>query len=156
MSKNWKPYNVKAICNSIEKCLKECSMDHFTKQAYDFVYLLSGFIAHYNHQGFCDQYNDNMTQFVEDLKNSHSVMNPEHYMQSCFVNDYGWDYCVSERDICVRIGELVKQYDESVEATQARKDYNEEVRNAMTIAKKYNLTISPEKAVANGQCINNA
>lgn len=58
-----KEREIKEIVNSVNKVLDTGNIDHLTKKAYNFLYLCSGFIAHYNHEGFKGHY-----QNVSDLR----------------------------------------------------------------------------------------
>ena len=46
----------KLIVNNVVKCINNNNMDILTKQSYDYLYLCSGFIAHYNRYGFIEYY----------------------------------------------------------------------------------------------------
>jgi hypothetical protein len=51
------------IINSLTRVFKTGNIDKLTKAAYNFLYLSSGFIAHYNIHGFRDEYRS-----VNDLR----------------------------------------------------------------------------------------
>lgn len=51
------------IVNSFKRVFEQNDIDQLTKQAYNFIYLASGFIAHYNLYGFRETYRN-----VSDLK----------------------------------------------------------------------------------------
>ena len=86
MSETKKNAIVKSIVNTIVKG----NIELLTKQAYDFINLASGFIAHYNHSGFKYHYEDT-EKFKADIlafKNqnqwanfSAGEQNYEYYMQ---------------------------------------------------------------------------
>ena len=61
--------NEKGIVKSIENVLKTGDIEKLTKDAYDFVLNLSGFIAHYSYAGFKDYY-QNVADFRNDLEES--------------------------------------------------------------------------------------
>ena len=54
---------IKAIAADVNKVLKTGNIDELSKRAYNFLYLCSGFIAHYDINGFKAHYED-----VNDLK----------------------------------------------------------------------------------------
>jgi hypothetical protein len=59
---------VNGILNSIKRILKSGDISKLTKSAYNFLYLSSGFIAHYNRYGFMDYYSgDDCHKFVHDI-----------------------------------------------------------------------------------------
>lgn len=65
-----KEREIKAIVNSVNKVLATRDISHLTKQAYNFLYLCSGFIAHFNHQGFMCAY-ENVNELQEDLERNY-------------------------------------------------------------------------------------
>ena len=46
----------KLIVNNVVKCINNNNMDLLTKSGYNYLYLCSGFIAHYNRYGFIEYY----------------------------------------------------------------------------------------------------
>ena len=121
---NLKPYNVNAVLRSIENVLKHNDSSKLTKETYNFVSLMSGFIAHYDINGFMQHYVD-MRDFVEQLELSIPVEidvcrrdvndEPEY-------NGYGLPYCQSKLEIVLGIAELVKKYKNSILKAEAEKD----------------------------------
>ncbi|MGI9142569.1 MAG: hypothetical protein ACR2IJ_05215, partial [Fluviibacter sp.] len=77
MTKKW-TINKKGIINSVEKVITKKDIKHLTKDAYSFVSCMSGFIAHYNHYGFMEHY-ENVADFVNDLKWSSDTLRPDYY-----------------------------------------------------------------------------
>jgi hypothetical protein len=72
--------NEKGILNSIRKVLATGDSDKLTKDAYDFLYLTSGFIAHYNVNGFKHYYRD--TELLRnDLKRSSDLQDYDRYVR---------------------------------------------------------------------------
>lgn len=59
---------IKLIENSIRRVVEKNSIDYLTKQAYRFLYLSSGFIAHYNLFGFMDYYS-HVPDSIRDILN---------------------------------------------------------------------------------------
>ena len=49
---------IQLIVNNINKVISTNNIEILSKQAYNFLYLSSGFIAHYNINGFKDHYAD--------------------------------------------------------------------------------------------------
>ena len=126
MKKELKPYNVKAILKSVKAVLKNNDSSKLTKEAYNFVNLMFGFIAHYNINGFRNHYVD-LRDFVNELELSIPV---EIDICQRDVNDkpnyngYGLPYCQSKLAIVLGIAELVKKYKNSIIKAEAEKDIN--------------------------------
>ena len=75
--------NKSGIKQSIARIIKTKDIGALTKDAYDFVINMSGFIAHYNHNGFMSEYN-NVADFVRDLQNSSDTQRPDYYTKDGF------------------------------------------------------------------------
>lgn len=62
-------------------------LEHFTKSLYNFLYLQSGFIAHYDKYGFYDYYfsNGDKSLFLEDMKRSLE------FFKSCWMYRQGYN-----------------------------------------------------------------
>lgn len=76
--------NVLAACGNIEK---------LNKRGYNFLYLCSGFIAHYDLEGFKDYYRDH--SLVEDLEANYSQNQWRNFKEG----EKHADYYHSKRDI---------------------------------------------------------
>lgn len=79
---------------SVAKVMKTGDIEHLTKQAYNFLMLSSGFIAHYNLHGFMDYYSDVETLRRDILTNQ---MNNQWFNFCPGEKDY--DYMMQKRDI---------------------------------------------------------
>jgi hypothetical protein len=55
------------------------------KNTYNFLYLTSGFIAHYNQGGFMDYYS-NTEDLRENLRASLDIKRPDYYLESFFTD----------------------------------------------------------------------
>ena len=96
------------IIKSIEEVIKTKNIDNLTKDTYDFVNALSGFIAHYNINGFKTHY-ENTADFVKDLQNSADLSNYNRYItDSFFSKNEQKQYYADKREILKNIKELVK------------------------------------------------
>jgi len=60
------------IANNIRKVVSTANIELLTKQSYNFLYLSSGFIAHYNLYGFRANY-ENTTEFANAILNKQSM-----------------------------------------------------------------------------------
>ena len=70
--------NEKSILKSVKKILRTGDIEYLTKDSYDLVMSLSGFIAHYNIEGFKEYYRD-VRRLWHDLPRSHDIINPNRY-----------------------------------------------------------------------------
>jgi hypothetical protein len=106
--KKWATIKTNSIINNLKKIIKTNDIDHLTKSSYNFFYLLSGFIAHYDLQGFKGYYN-NVTNFLNDLKNSSDIKNPNYYIDDKFFqkDDYSKDYYTSKSETLQAIKNLI-------------------------------------------------
>jgi hypothetical protein len=57
------------IVNSVKRCFETNSIDYLTKTAYNYLYLCSGFIAHYNWHGFMGHYENVMDLAMNIIRN---------------------------------------------------------------------------------------
>lgn len=76
--------NVLSACNDINK---------LNKRGYNFLYLASGFIAHYNLQGFIDYYQDN--NLINDILNNKKFNQWNNFNSS----DKNYDYYMSKKQV---------------------------------------------------------
>ncbi len=105
----WPAVNVKSVLASVERVFKTRDSSRLTKVAYNRLYLLGGFIAHYDLGGFQHAYS-NTSQLARDILSAYEVNNPDHYMQECFVRDYGQAYCQSEHDLARNLKTCAAHY----------------------------------------------
>ena len=75
MTKKWKVRNTKAIINNLQLVFKTGDIEKLNGSTYDFLYLLSGFIAHYDLYGFRAYYQD-LRELIKDLQDSHDIAYP--------------------------------------------------------------------------------
>ena len=87
------------IANNIIKACKDITK--LNKQAYKFLYLCSGFIAHYNHQGFIATYEDGSLK--DDILRN--VYQNQWYNFREGERDY--EYMMSKKDIYNRVVEKI-------------------------------------------------
>lgn len=60
------PRQIALIVNSFRKVFETNDIEYLSKSAYNYVYLCSGFIAHYNHAGFKAAY-ENVNDLIDAL-----------------------------------------------------------------------------------------
>lgn len=71
------------ITKNILLVLKTGDINRLSKKSYNFLYLMSGFIAHYNHNGFMGYYQDT-EDLRRDILQSSDLSNPDYYLESFF------------------------------------------------------------------------
>jgi hypothetical protein len=64
------PRQITLIVNSLRRVFETNDINELTKAAYNYLYLASGFIAHYNLAGFRDYYS-NVAKLKSDILNFH-------------------------------------------------------------------------------------
>ncbi len=84
-TKVWPVVNVDQVYNNIVNILETGDIKKMRKNTYNFLYLTSGFIAHYNQGGFMDYYQD-VEQLRDDLLASSDIKNPGYYLESFFTD----------------------------------------------------------------------
>lgn len=105
----WK-INTKGIIRSVESVLKTGDIDKLTQDAYGFVMNMSGFIAHYDINGFKSEYN-NTADLLRELQKSVDVSDAERYINdSWFSNNEQSEYYASKTEILVAIRGMCKKY----------------------------------------------
>lgn len=94
------------IANNIAKVIKKQDMDLLSSAAYKYISIQSGFIAHYNLQGFRDYYQNDVMQFAHDILDNKNISSRTNYRQDH--KDY--EYYKSKADtyllICQQIESL--------------------------------------------------
>jgi len=126
----------KAILHSVEQVFIHCDITKLTKAAYDCLYLMSGFIAHYNLGGFQDEYQD-LRHLISDILSSSDVADSGRYIRDPFFRDsYGMEYCQSKTDTYEALGKLAEQYKNKIEMHFTFKQSSEEIELAEVLAEK--------------------
>jgi hypothetical protein len=107
---------VKRIVNSFSKVFKTGEIVNLNKQAYDFINLSSGFIAHYNLFGFRGYYSN-----VELFKREILDHRPYNQWRNFGPADRDYDYYMQKREIYNQICDLIleRQYQAKVELSWA-------------------------------------
>lgn len=91
------------ILFSIRKVFKTGDIDYLTKGAYNFLYLSSGFIAHYNIYGFREEYRD-----VDYFRRRILDNQPVNQWNNFHPGDRDYDYMIQKKRIYNAICEIVK------------------------------------------------
>jgi hypothetical protein len=110
-----KPINVKSTLANIELVLKTCDISKLNATGYNFLYLMSGFIAHYDINGFKAYYED-VEQLLNDIADSYDFKNAERYIADGFFSK-GKDqaYYQSKNDVLIGLRELKNKYSVNVQ-----------------------------------------
>ena len=123
--KKW-TINKNGIKKSLEQVITKRDITKLTQDAYRFTMNLSGFIAHYNQQGFMCEY-ENTADLVRDLQNSSDIARPDYYTQDRFFSGGEQaEYYADKSEILHFIKDLV----ENIEV----KDRAEQVSFTRTVA----------------------
>lgn len=103
-----------SILRSIERVFRTQEIDNLTTDAYKFVMNLSGFIAHYDVNGFRSYYH-NVADLLSDLDCSLDVMQAERYIKdSFFAESVQSEYYASKYECLVAIKELIPLYRDKI------------------------------------------
>jgi hypothetical protein len=86
------PRQAQLIVASVRKVMQTGEIEHLTKQAYDFLNLSSGFIAHYNLFGFRDYYSD-----VENLRRDILIHQMRNQWRNFTAHDKDYDYMMQKK-----------------------------------------------------------
>jgi len=109
MTKKWS-INERGIIRSVEAVLKSGNINKLTKDAYNFVMNISGFIAHYNHQGFMAEY-QNVADLWKNLERSCDISDAERYIKDdYFGKGEQKEYYRSKSNILLAIREMLPKY----------------------------------------------
>jgi len=96
------PRQKSMILSSFKKVFATGDIENLTNTAYRYIYLASGFIAHYNLYGFRDAYRD------VDLLKQNILLNARANQWSNFTPaDKNYDYYMSKADVYKSLASLV-------------------------------------------------
>lgn len=118
--------NKQSIIKSIEKVITTKDIDNLTKDAYDFVMNMSGFIAHYDINGFKSNY-ENTADLVRDLQDSADLADHNRYTTDSYFSE----------------GEQKLYYADKAEVLKAIKDIVENIKvNNQVVVKQYSESVA--------------
>lgn len=92
------------IVNSFKRVFKSKNIENLTKQAYNFIYLSYGFIAHYNLYGFREYYED--TDFLKQTILANKSMNQWNNFRP---GERDYEYYMQKKLIYNKICEIVEK-----------------------------------------------
>lgn len=103
MIKPLTPRQQTLIVNSVVRAINTGNIEHLSKSAYNFLYLCSGFIAHYSLYGFRDYY-----QNTGKLHNDILLNRTANMWYNFKPGDRDYDYYMSKRDTYLKILEQIR------------------------------------------------
>ena len=118
-----KPYDVKNILSNLEKVFSKKDIKLLSKKSYEFLYMMSGFIGHYDIHGFKNAYSD-LRELLNDIEGAlpiekdvaiRDIDDPKH-------NGYGLPYCQSKLDIVEGLKIIVEKYKNEVSVEGSKID----------------------------------
>lgn len=92
------------IVNNIKKVITNQDISLLSKQAYNFLYLCNGFIAHYNLQGFQDHYIDT-SNLKSKILNCQEINQFDNFNK----NDSDYEYYMSKKETYNKIVNAIHQ-----------------------------------------------
>jgi hypothetical protein len=95
-------HNKEKIVKSFKKVFNTNDISHLSKDAYNFIYLASGFIAHYDHAGFKDYYSD-----VKKFKNDIIANQKNNQWKNFRPGERDYEYYMNKKDIYNAIVDLL-------------------------------------------------
>lgn len=99
--------NKKGIEKSIKNIISKNDISYLTKDCYEFLHLLSGFIAHYDINGFADYY-QNVAMLINDLQKSSDLSNYTRYItDNYFKNNEQSQYYADKSELLQTIKDIV-------------------------------------------------
>lgn len=97
------PRQKSLILSSFKRVFATGEIENLTNTAYKYIYLASGFIAHYNLYGFRDAYRD-----VSQLKENILANAPSNAWRNFTPSDKDYDYYMAKADVYRDLVGLVK------------------------------------------------
>jgi hypothetical protein len=95
-------HQIKLIVNSFKKVFNTGDINHLTKQAYNFIYLASGFIAHCDLFGFRAEY-ENVNDLKQDILRNQGMNQWNNFRQG----ERDYEYYMQKKEIYNKIVELI-------------------------------------------------
>ena len=134
--------NEKGILKSVEKILRTGDIEYLTKDSYEFISGLSGFIAHYSLGGFKGYYYD-VRRLWHDFLKSSDIINPNRYIRDdYFKTNEQREYYAAKSRIPSGIARLLtnRQWLENLENKKADEVKTQELAELKRLQEKYLMT----------------
>lgn len=137
-----KPLNSKAILKNLELVLKTNNIEKLNGPTYNFLYLMSGFIAHYNINGFKCEYRD-LRKLVNDLDSSMDTRDWTRYVSdSYFSTGENAPYYFSKASVLQEIPALVEKYRLAIDSYFADSEKEKDLALASALLRKHGLKVA--------------
>jgi signal peptidase I len=95
---------IQRIANNIKKVVKTGDITFLSKQSYNFLYLASGFIAHYDHSGFMYYYKN-----TEDLRGDILSFQSQNQWDNFRKGERDYEYYMAKKECYNAICEAIKE-----------------------------------------------
>lgn len=131
-----KPYDSDRIIKNIDSVFAKKDISILEQKSYEFLMLMSGFIAHYNIHGFIYAYQD-LRYLIHDILASRDTSDPDRYINDKFFeNSYGLDYCISKTKILRELGIIARKYKAEIDMQFMLDESSREIMEATKLAEK--------------------
>ena len=130
------------IIKSLTQVFDNHNIDQLTKDTYDFIKNLSGFIAHCNIDGFKSEYQD-LRKFIDDLLESSDVDNSAHYLSDDYFSKGEQFYYYAQKCALLKaIKKLAIKHKDKIDNAFNEQEKIEDIEFAGRLLAKYGLTIA--------------
>ena len=99
------PAQIQRIVNSVKRVFEKNDIQQLTKQAYEFLYLSSGFIAHYNLYGFQSTY-ENVDLLARDILDNKCMNQWSNFHEG----EEDYEYMMQKKDIYNQLVKLADKH----------------------------------------------
>lgn len=141
-NKNWDALPVKTVLKNVENIFKSRDISKMTKATYKTLYLMSGFIAHYDINGFKHHYSS-VSDLARDILRSSDATDPDRYTRDkWFAESYGLLYCQSKAAMYSGLEMLATKYFAELSKADGEDKRNEDIAYAKFLLEKHGLTIN--------------
>lgn len=138
------------VVNNVRKVLEACDISLLRPEAYRFIKLYMGFIAHYDLSGFKAEYAD-LRRFCRKLQTSEYSVDLSHNSVRS-ANRYNDEGKFDVADTIYDLVLLAREYEEQIEKVFALRERDREVEQARMLAEKHGYVLvrqwNPEPARA--------
>lgn len=104
-----KPIKTQAVLRNIQLVLRIGDISRLNNTAYQFLYLMQGFIAHYDLHGFRDYYRD-VNDLAIDIAESADLADAERYITDRFFTGTDAAYYRSKYETLAGLRQLIAAY----------------------------------------------
>lgn len=122
--KKWAAVPTSKIIKNLELIFRENDTAKMKRATYNFLYLMSGFIAHYDINGFISYYSD-VRDLLNDILRSSDIARPDYYREGFFTGEgkeLQRDYYISKAETYKQLKPLAEKWADKVQATGLQKE----------------------------------